>query len=233
MANFVIGRGTKLYVALLPVGDETEPAELTLTTTNSVTAKGVSGPVTITLSGAVAAGKRIVAGNFLNFVDEATGKEVLVELTADVEPTDTTIEVAIVPEDIPASAVATFPMRLKGRTAANLDRSGNTTSVVDFENEGYSTSVQTSIEQGFSAPGSFLPTDAGFATCEKAFEDLRQIYVWLELPKTSAAYSKGRVYHGPCAISNLPLEIPADGALTGNLEGAFNGKPRRKAETPV
>jgi hypothetical protein len=124
-------------------------------------------------------------------------------------------------------------LRLSGRTSANLDRSGNRTSAVDFDSDGYSTGLTTSIEQKLTLNGNWLPSDAGFATAEHAFAELREVYVWLELPRISDAYSKGRIYHGPASIDSLPLEVAADGIITGNIEITFNGRPSYTPDLPV
>jgi hypothetical protein len=83
MANFVIGKGTKVRIALLPLGDQTEPLTATLTTGASPTVKDTSSPATITLSGAIGDGVKIPAGNYLSFKAPTTGKLVLVKLAAD------------------------------------------------------------------------------------------------------------------------------------------------------
>jgi hypothetical protein len=232
-ASFVIGKGTIVEIALLPVGDETTPARVTLTTTNAVSAKDTTPPATITLSAAIGAGILIPAGTYLNFVAPTTGKEVLVQLTADAKTGDSALTVNTIPEAIAASSVATFPLRLRARTEANLDRKGNLTSAIDFDSDGYARGLTTSIEQTLSLPGNWLPLDAGFATAEYAFTELRPVYVWLTLPKISAAYSKGRVYHGPASITSLPLEVKADGVIGGNIELQFNGKPNYEPDTPA
>lgn len=231
--SFVIGKGTKITAALLPEGDSTTPAIATLTTAGSATVKDTTSPATITLSAAIPSGKLIPAGTYLNFVAPTTGKEVLVQLLADAEAGDTSLSVDIIPEDIAASSVATFPLKVRGRTAANLGRTGNRVSQVDFDSDAYASGLTTSIEQTLSIPGNWLPNDAGFKTLEYAFTELREVYLWVELPKPSAAYSKGQVYHGACSITSLPIEIAADGVITGNIEVAFNGRPNQDEPTPV
>lgn len=229
--SFVIGKGTKVSIALLPVGSTVEPEKTTITLAAQA-AKDVTGGATITVP-ALGAGVLIPSGSYLAFVAPTTGKSVLVQLTADAEATDTTLEVREIPEDIASGSVATYPLRLAGRTAANIGRSGNRVSSVDFDSDGYSTGLTASIEQMLELPGNWIPQDAGFATAEYAFGELREIYVWLELPKISAAYSKGRIYKGPCSITDLPLDVGADAIITGNISLAFNGKPDYEPDTAV
>lgn len=231
--SFVIGKGTKVFTALLPVGSRVEPQPVTLTVTNAAQPKDTTSPATITLSAALPAGTLIAAGNYLGFRAPNTGKTVLVQLIEDAEAGDTAVTVSMIPEEIAAASVAQFPLRLAGRTNANLSRSGSRQSSVDFDSDGYADGLTTSLEQGITMNGNWLPTDAGFATAEYGCENLRELYFWLEMPKISAAYSKGRIYHGPGSITSLPLEIPADGIITGNIEATFNGRPNFEPDQPV
>jgi hypothetical protein len=228
---FVIGKGTKVDIAMLPVGSRTQPTPTTITLAAQA-AKDVDGTASITVP-ALGAGVVIPSGSFLGFVEPVTGKTVIVQLTADADAGDTTLTVREIPENIASGSVATYPLRLAGRTAANIGRSGNRVSAVDFDSDGYSDGLTTSIEQTLEVPGNWLPTDAGFATTEHAFTELRECYVWVELPKISAAYSKGRVYRGPVSVTDLPLDISADGIITGNISITFNGKPDTDFDTPI
>lgn len=224
MANkFVIGKGTIVTMAMLPEGSTVEPTETTITL-GTLAAKDVTGGATITVP-ALATDVLIPSGSFLAFVDPTTGKSVLVQLTADAEEGDTTLTVREIPEDIASGSVAAYPLRLAGRTAANLGRSGNRVTSVDFDSQGYTTGLTASIETTLECPGNFIPSDPGFATCEYAFLELREIYLWLELPKISSAYAKGRIYKGPASITDLPLDVGADSIVSGNVSLAFNGKP--------
>jgi len=175
----------------------------------------------------------IPAGSYLGFVAPTTGKIVLVQLATDAKAGDTTLDVTSIPEDIAAASVATYPLRLSGRTAANIGRSGKRISAVDFDSDGYEDGLTASISAKLELPGNWLPTDAGFSTAEYAFENLLEGYAWITLPKSSSAYSKGRVYKGAVSITDLPLDIPADGIITGKISIAVNGKLTRVDEVPV
>ncbi len=223
--SFVIGKGTKVDIAMLPVGSKVEPTPQTLTTGATATAKDTTSPATITLAAAIAAGKETIpAGSFLGFKDPLTGKVVMVQLTADAEAGDTDLTVNIIPEAIAANSVATYPLRLSGRTTANIGRTGNRIESTDFDSSGFSTGLTASIAQTLELSGSYLPNDPGFATAEVAFTQLREVYVWVELPKISAAYSKGKIYKGFASITDLPVEVPADGIISGNVSLALNGE---------
>lgn len=226
--SFVIGRGTIVELAMLPTGSRVEPTATTITLA-ALAAKDVTGGASITVP-ALASGVVIPAGSYLGFVAPTTGKTVIVQLSADADTGDTTLSVEQIPEDIASGSVATYPLRLSGRTAANIGRSGNRISAVDFDSDGYSDGLTASIEQTLEVPGNWLPLDAGFATAEYAFTELREVYVWLTLPVISSAYASGRIYKGPASITDLPLEIPADGIITGNISIAFNGRPTLVAD---
>lgn len=233
MPNFVIGKGTQVRVALLPLGDRTTPGDVTLTTAGTETAKDTTSPGVITLAAALGANILIPAGTYLTFKAPTTGKEVTVQLVEDAVTDDSELAVNLIPEGIAASSIAKAPLILRGRTSANLNRSGKTTTSVDFDSAGYADGALTSIEQKIDIPGAWLPTDAGFATVEYAFQELREIYLWLELPKISAAYSKGKIYHGPALIENVGLESKADGIIDGKISVMFAGKPTIVNDTPV
>lgn len=221
--SFVIGKGTKVSIAMLPEGSRVEPTATTITLA-AAASKDIVGGASITVP-ALGAGVLIPNGSYLAFVAPTTGKSVLVQLTADADAGDTTLAVREIPEDIASGSVATYPLKLAGRTAANIGRSGNRVSAVDFDSDGYSDGLTASIEQTLELPGNWVPTDAGFATAEYAFTELRECYVILELPKISSAYSKGRIYKGAASITDLPLDVAADGVITGNISITFNGKP--------
>lgn len=222
---FKLGKGTICRVAMMNEGSEVYPDALTLTTEANVTAKDVTGGATITLSAAIAANKQpIPTGTYLGFVAPTTGKVVVVQLTAPAESADTTLSVAQVPEAIAASSVCLYPLRLSGRTAANIGRDGNRIESVDFDSGGFATGLTASVSGTIELPGNFLPTDAGFLTAEYAFTNLREVYVEIELTPISAAYSTGKVYKGRASITSLPVEVPADGIITGNISLAINGE---------
>ncbi len=231
--SFVIGKGTKVRIALLPLGSEIEPIPAVLTIGVAAIAKDITDPATITLASALPANFKAPAGSFVQFVAPTTGKSVLVQLKNDAVATETTLTVYSIPEEIAAASTAVYPLKLGGRTNANLSRSGNRTATVDFDSDGYSKGLTTSIENGITLNGNWLPQDAGFATAEFALQELRQVYIWVELPRISDAYSKGRIYHGPSSLTSIPLEIAADGVITGNIEASFEGKPNYDADTPV
>lgn len=232
-ASFILGKGTQVEIAMLPVGGDTEPVRATITTTNSTSSKDIDGSATITLSAALASGVTIPTGSFLGFVAPTSGKTVLVQLTADAKAGDSTLTVATIPEDIAASSVAKYPLKLSARKTANIGRSGKRETSVDFESGGFETGLTSSISQKLDFDGNYLPGDAGFATAEYAFLNLREVYYWVTLPKSSDSYTTGKIYKGFASITDLPLDVPADGIISGKISVACNGAPVIVPEVPT
>lgn len=232
-SSFVIGKGTKVDIAMLPLGSKVEPKPATLTIGATPVAKDITAPATITLASALPADVVIPAGSFLGFKAPTTGKVVVVQLAEDAVAGDTDLAVGVIPEAIAAASVAQYPLRLSGRTSANIGRSGNRQESVDFDSGAYSTGLVSSISQTLELSGNYLPLDAGFATAEYAFSELREVFVAVELPRISDAYSKGKVYKGFASITDLPLEVPADGILSGSLSLALNGEMTVVPDVPA
>lgn len=227
--TFVLGSNTICKISMLPLGSRVEPVAATPTVSSGAVVKGAT---TITMTGPLAAGVIIPAGTYLNFKDNA-GKEVLIQLSADAVTGNTTLPVFATPEVITAGSTSEFPMKLRGRTNADIGRTGNRVSSVTFDEYGYSDGLTASIEQTVTANGNWSSLDAGYATTEFAFLEKRECWIIVELPKSSDAYIKGRIYKGPGSITSAPLAVPADGIITGNLEMAFGGKPFMINPVPV
>lgn len=226
-ATVATGKGTKIFVAGLPDGVETEPVAATLThQATAATAKSAAA-ATITLETALPAGFFAAAGNYLSFVDPVTGNEVLVQLAQDASATDTDINVTRVPENIAVNSVAEFPLRLRNRTTANLDRSGNRETFVTFDDDRFEKGLTVSLSNGIDFDGFWSPLDAGYATMEHWFnEGFAQIYIILETPNPKpTAYVKGKVYKAVGSITSMPLPLDASSLTQGQIQAAFNGKP--------
>jgi hypothetical protein len=220
--SFVLGSNTIVKIAMLPLGTRVEPVTATPTVGGATAV--AKGATSITLQSALPAGLTIPANSYLNYKD-ATGKEVLIQLSQDGLGGSSALQIYSAPETIAVGASAEFPMRLRGRTNADIDRTGNRVTSITFDEFGYEDGLTTSISQGITANGNWSPLDAGYATTEYAFNEKRECWLILELPKPSDAYTKGRVYKGPGSITSAPLGVPADGIITGNLTMSFNGRP--------
>lgn len=226
--NIILGKGSKVSLSIPGSDSSVEPIAAIPTIGATGPAKGAT---EISIA-ALPSGVLIPSGAYLNF-KQSNGAEKIARLTADAVGGDTTIEVAALAEAILSGATAAWPLRLRGRTNADLDRTGNRISSTSFDDDGYTTGLTASITNGLTTNGNWLPLDAGYATAEYAFNELMEIYIKLELPVPSRAYSKGRVYKGPAGITGMPLAVPADGVISGNIQMAFNGKPTIVDPVPV
>ncbi len=215
--------GGKVEVALLPLGSRVEPTRGTITA-NGAAAKDITAPASITVD-AIASGILIPANSYLGFTDPITGKLVSVKVTADAEATDTTITLDVIPETIADNSTAPYPLVLSGRTQADFSMEGNVESIKTFDTllfeQGRTTSASATIE----CSGLYLPGDAGLSTVEYAFLNNRQVFVWVTLPKPSSAYSTGKVFKAVCNVSNYPVSMPADGAITADITFTVDGDP--------
>lgn len=222
--NFVIGKGTKFSIQMLPDGDRTLPTPASMTLSAGAVA-ATAGQATLTMTSALGSNVTIAAGNYIGWTNPTTGKVVPVQLKNTASQGQTTVVVNSVPEAIAASSTASVPLRLSGRTAANINRSGNDFTLVTFDSNSFQDGTTTSIEQTIECPGAYLPSDPAGATLEYAFLNLREVYFELELPKPNANYTRGRIYKGVCSITDLPLEVSAESAINLNATLAVRGEP--------
>jgi len=218
MANFSIGRGSKVLIALLPLGSSLEPVSAS-GTVDALVAKGMT---SIPLSAALPANTFIPAGTSLGFTSP-TGKEVVARLTNNAIAGATSLSVLATPEEIADDSTFSYPLILKNRTEAGIERSADRESSSTFESEAWAEGLATGLSASISLPGNWSQLDPSYLTAEYAFNNLREIFVWIELPKPSDAYSKGKVYKGRASITGLPVTIPAAGIITGDIELEANG----------
>lgn len=220
-------------------------------TVGTVTATGTEahpkGAGALVFSSALPSGAFLNRGEYLGFTN-AAGLTILVQCQEQVASTGSTTAVKIENSvaAIDAGATASAPYRLGGRTSASIDRQGNRTTSVTFDDDAFERGLTTSLSSGLTLDGNWTPTDPGYRNAEfffwgneptesaEAIEPLQQFYMWVEMPNTNKTlFSKGRVYKGPASISSMPLEIPSDGIISGNIEAAFNGRPTVVDELPL
>ncbi|MEH2070010.1 MAG: hypothetical protein V7K47_17925 [Nostoc sp.] len=213
-------KGTKLYLALLPVGVRAKPTDQTLTTSGASNAAIPKAATSIPLETALLG--LIPKGQWLLFKD-ADGVERLAQLSADAVVGATALTVFPLPEAIADAAVAEFPVRIQARSGASVARSANLQSSITFDSGSEHDGTTTSRERGLSAAGNYLYYDAGLRTAEYAYENDQEVWVRRVLPPPSDAYSAGKVTEGPAAITSIPDEVPADGFVSQSLEVAYLG----------
>lgn len=133
--KYIVGRNTKILVAPLSDCDRIRPPSTVFTMGASASAAAVS----LTVAMAPAITTTIKASEdyplYLNFI-EPSGKDHLVIVTADIEPSDTTLTVEPLKRDIATASTAQFPVLLRNRNTANLTQNDNQVDVMTFENEG-------------------------------------------------------------------------------------------------
>ncbi len=223
MANqFIIGRGTKVTIALLPNGVREEVVPQTITvgiteaavnaTTIAVTA--LTEPLVASVANPV----------FLAFEDAATGGERFVVVTAPAADGATTLTVAPLKRAISAASTAQHPVKLQARTSADLSTTANDVTSTTFDGSGYVDGIVASIGYGLSCPGNFLQLDAGFRTAFFAFNEFREVWITLEMPNPGAGYTKGYIFKGAASVTDLPITDPADGIIQANVTFAMRGK---------
>lgn len=219
----IIGRGTKVFVARPP----------------SVDFRGVLTPQTITATtGAAASATTITVTaltqpisasanypSFLTFTHPDTGVERLAVLTETADIGDTTLTVEPLKREIPAGAQATNPVVLSARTSTNFTPSLNNIDVQTFDNSGYADGLVTGASFASSAPGNFLPLDAGLLTCQEAVKQFANVYLEIRL-KAPEGYASGWEYKGIAGVTGFPIEVPADAVITASPDFAWRGEPK-------
>ena len=215
---FITGKGTVVRVSPLQ-GNRVAPIAQTITLNGAAVANANSLTVEA-LTGKIDTSAELPV--YVNFTD-ADGNESLVKITADAIATATTLTVAALDKAIADNATAELPVKLLARTAANISTNSSDTTSTTFDTGAYEDGLMTSIGYGVSCPGNFLSQDAGWRTCFQAFNELKEVWLEVALPKP-AGYSKGYVFKGPASVTNCALDIPADGVITSPVDFKFRGK---------
>lgn len=217
---FIIGRGSEVTVALLPKGSRASIVEQTVTLGAAATAAATSLTVAALAEPLSASADSPI---FLSFVDAVDETDRFVKVTAPAADAATSLTVAALKKAIAVASTAQYPVKLQARTSADINTNANDTTTTTFDSGGYEDGIVTQIGYGVSCPGNFLSLDAGFRTCFYAFNEFREVWLTLKLPKPEG-YTNGYVFKGAAAVTNCPLTIPADGIVQANLEFKFRGK---------
>jgi hypothetical protein len=224
-------KGTKLFLALLPLGIRIKPTKqsLKIVTANdapTIAKNATSIPLEVPVDGL------IPKGQYFLFKD-ADGIERLAQLSADAVDGATSLTVYALPEAIADGATAEYPVRIQARTSASVARSASLQSTITFDSGAERDGTTTSRERGLSAGGNYLHFDAGLRTAEFAFENDLEVWIMRELPPPTGAYSVGKTTEGPAAITSLPDEAPADNFITQGFEAAFLGTCIESPPKPI
>lgn len=200
-------------------------ANMTLGTISSGTGAHPKGAGELRVT-ALPAGAYILSGTY-HTLEAASGIQVLTQTRALVEGAATVIPVNATPAAIAASSTGGSPFTLKGRSTANLNRTGNRVTAASFDDGLYLSGLTSNINAEFALNGTWSPKNDGFRNAEYFFgEGLQQFWGILQLPNPdSSQYTTGPIYKGPISITGVPLDVPADNLITANITAAFNGKP--------
>lgn len=220
--KFIIGRGTKVHVALLPPGSNTEIVPQTITSSALAAAAATSLSVEAITEALTASSAYPI---FLSFADAVDGTDKPAKVVANAADSATSLTVATLVKAINDGSTAEYPVKLHARTGVDINPNANDTTTQTFDDDGYETGVVTRLGYGVSCPGNFLSMDAGFKTCFYAFNEFKNnIWLRIELPAPDG-YTTGYVFKGSARVTNMPLNVPAGEIVTCNIEFKFNGKP--------
>ena len=219
----VLAKSTKIYVARPPSADFRgilTPQTITVTTAAAAAATSI----TVT-----ALTQPIIASadypGFLTFTDPVTGVERLAEITDSADIGDTTLTVAPLKRAISSDSTALHPVLLSARTSANFTPNLNNIDSITFDNDGYNDGLVSQAGYTSSAPGNFLPLDAGLMTCMEAVKQFSNVYLEIRL-KAPEGYASGWQFKGIAGVTGLPIDVPADNIITASPEFTWRGEPK-------
>lgn len=221
--TFQVGAGNKvkLYVALLPLGDRTEPEDVTVTAAGGITSAATSVTVTA-LSGAIGGGTPLL-------FDNGTAK-LLVYLTADAKVGATTLTIEPATAALTGSSTAEYvaKLRLLGGTQLNANINSDRTDVLVFEDLlGYKDGAVTGQSWELPWTANLLSDDEAFRRVFFAASQAvsgREVYVWQEdAPPTGFAVGDG--LKGATVVMNLQKNMTSTAILSLTCTFMGQGSP--------
>jgi hypothetical protein len=222
--TFQVGAGNKvkLYVALLPLGDRTEPTNVSVTAASGITSAATTVTVTA-LTGAIAGGTPLT-------FDNGTDK-LLVYLTKDAKSGDTTLTIEPASSALTGSSTATYTakLRLLGGTQLNANINAERADVLVFEDPlGFKDGAITSQSWELPWTANLLTTDEAFRRVFYAAANAvsgREVYVWQE-DAPPAGFAKGDGLEGACVVMNAQKNLQSVGILTFTTTFQGQGSPK-------
>ncbi|MBW4677673.1 MAG: hypothetical protein KME52_27840 [Desmonostoc geniculatum HA4340-LM1] len=218
--TFQVGAGNKvkLYVALLPLGDRTEPEDVEVTASSGITSAATSVTVTA-LDGPIAGGTPLTFDNGTN--------KLLVYLTKDAKEGDTTLTIEPASAALTGSSTAEYvaKLRLLGGTQLNANINSDRTDVLVFEDElGYKDGAITGQSWELPWTANLLSDDEAFRRVFYAGSQAvsgREVFVWQEDAPPNG-FAKGDGLKGACVVMNLQKSLQSNAILT--LSTTFQGQ---------
>ncbi|QLE47883.1 hypothetical protein FD724_06990 [Nostoc sp. C057] len=221
--TFQVGAGNKvkLYVALLPLGDRTEPEDVSITAASGITSAATSVTVTA-LTGAIAGGTPLT---FDNGTDTLT-----VYLTADALIGATTIAIEPATAALTGSSTAEYvaKLRLLGGTQLSAKLNSDRADVLVFEDVlGYKDGAITGQSWELPWTANLLSSDEAFRRVFFAASNAvsgREVYVWQQDPPP-AGYAVGDGLKGATVVMNLDKSLTSTAICTVTFSLMGQGSP--------
>lgn len=221
--TFQVGAGNKvkLFVALLPLGDRTEPTDVSAIATTGITA--ASPTITVTaLTGAIAGGTPLT-------FDNGTDK-LQVYLTKDAKLGDTVLNVEINHVGLTGSSTANYIARLRllGGTQLSAKLNSDRADVLVFEDLlGYKDGAITGQSWELPWTANLLSDDEAFRRVFYAGSQAvsgREVYVWQQDPPP-AGYAVGDGLKGAAVVMNVDKSLESSAICKVSLSFMGQGSP--------
>jgi hypothetical protein len=221
--TFQVGAGNKvkLYVALLPLGDRTEPTDVTVTASSGITSAATSVTVTA-LDGPIAGGTPLT-------FDNGTTK-LTVYLSKDAKEGDTSLHIEATTAALTGSSTAEYvaKLRLLGGTQLSAKINSDRADVLVFEDPlGYKDGAITGQSWELPWTANLLSDDEAFRRVFYAASNAvsgREVYVWQQDPPP-AGYAVGDGLKGAAVVMNLDKSLTSTAICTVTFSLMGQGSP--------
>jgi hypothetical protein len=212
--KFQTGAGDKckMYVALLPLGDRTEPVSINGIATSS---SGITANATTINLGAAVGGVGIGGGTPLEFANSG-GTKVKVYLTADAKADDTVLQIEPAATTVAGVCTATYvpKLRLVGGTSSSPKISNKTQDSLVFEDQlGFDDSLVVSSSWEIPWTANLLADDDAYRRIYFAAThgtSGREVWVWQTDPPPTG-FTTGDGLKGACIVTDFSKDLKSDG----------------------
>lgn len=225
--TFQVGAGNKvkLFVALLPLGDRTEPTDVENITTvvGGITANATTIELETALTGNVAGGTPLVFEN-------GDGDKLTVYLAKDAKEDDDELIIEPASAALTGASIAdyTAKLRLLGGTQLSANINSDRTDVLVFEDElGYKDGAITGQSWELPWTANLLSNDEAFRRVFYAGAYAvsgREVYVWQEDPPPGG-FAVGDGLKGAACVMNLSKSLQSDAICTVSFTLMGQGSP--------
>ncbi|HYW17712.1 MAG TPA: hypothetical protein VE956_00110 [Nodularia sp. (in: cyanobacteria)] len=221
--TFQVGAGNKvkLFVALLPLGDRTEPVDVEVTAASGITLAATSVTVTA-LDGPIAGGTPLT-------FDNGTAK-LTVYLSKDAKVGATTLTIEPAAAALTGSSTAEYvaKLRLLGGTQLNANINSDRTDVLVFEDPlGYKDGAVTGQSWELPWTANLLSDDEAFRRVFFAASQAvsgREVFVWQE-DAPPAGFAVGDGLKGATVVMNMQKSLTSTAILTFTCTFMGQGSP--------